>query len=63
MYPHKKDFANRLENYIDLDSYEELKEEAIKMSGLAEDILEEGIEKGEMNAFIGLVKDGLLTVE
>lgn len=33
------------------------------MSGLAESILEEGFEKGKLNALIRLVKDGLLTVE
>lgn len=66
-YPHKKDFVNKLEKYIDLSSYDEWKEEAMKMSGLAESILEEGIEQGieqgKLNTLIELVKDGLLTVE
>lgn len=57
-YPHKKDFVDKLDSYIDLSSYEELKEEAIKMSGLAESVLEEGIEKGKLNTLIVLVKDG-----
>lgn len=48
-YPHKKDFVGKLGNYIDLSSYEELKEEAIKMGGLGESVLERGIEQGTNN--------------
>lgn len=45
-YPHKKDFVSKLEHYIDLSSYEELKREANKMGGLGESVLERGIEQG-----------------
>ncbi|MBQ0042273.1 MAG: PD-(D/E)XK nuclease family transposase [Lachnospiraceae bacterium] len=50
-YPHSRDFEERFGKYIDLSQYEELKEEAKKMSGLGECVYNDGIAKGESYAF------------
>lgn len=45
-YPHKKNFLDTVQKYIDFSHNEELLEEVSHMSGLGMSILEEGMEKG-----------------
>ena len=46
MYPHRRDFMDTVSDYIDFSANTELWKEAVRMSGLGESILEEGIEIG-----------------
>lgn len=45
-YPHKKNFLDTVQKYIDFSQNEELKKEVDAMGGLGMSILEEGIEEG-----------------
>ena len=45
-YPHKKDFLDTVQKYIDFSQNEELWKEVSQMSGLGMSILQEGLEKG-----------------
>ncbi len=45
-YPHKKDFLDTVQKYIDFSQNEELWKEVTDMSGLGMSILQEGLEKG-----------------
>ena len=45
-YPHKKDFLDTVQKYIDFSQNEELWKEVSDMSGLGMSILQEGLEKG-----------------
>ncbi|MCI8484470.1 MAG: hypothetical protein HFH41_09035 [Lachnospiraceae bacterium] len=45
-YPHKKDFLDTVQKYIDFSHNEELKKEVSYMDGLGMSILEQGIERG-----------------
>lgn len=45
-YPHKKDFLDTVQKYIDFSHNKELMEEVSHMGGLGMSILEEGMEKG-----------------
>lgn len=45
-YPHKKNFLDTVQKYIDFSHNKELLEEVSHMSGLGMSILEEGMEKG-----------------
>jgi len=45
-YPHKKDFLDTVQKYIDFSRNKELMEEVSHMSGLGVSILEEGLEQG-----------------
>ncbi len=45
-YPHKKDFLDTVQKYIDFSQNKELMEEVSHMSGLGASILEEGLEQG-----------------
>lgn len=46
MSPHKKDFMDKVKEYIDFSENEELWKEVTLVSGLGQSIFEEGLEKG-----------------
>jgi len=46
MYPHREDFMDTISEYIDFSDNEELWQEAERMIGLGQSILEEGLEQG-----------------
>ena len=57
MYPHREDFMETMSEYIDFSDNEELWQEAEKMEGLGQSILEEGIREGmEKGMQEGIVK-------
>ncbi len=51
MYPHKEDFMDTIQDYIDFSNNKELWREVTQMSGLGQSILEEGRKEG-IRAFI-----------
>lgn len=58
-YPHKKDFLDTVQKYIDFSQNEELWKEVSQMSGLGMSILQEGLEKGIQEGLEKGIQEGL----
>ncbi len=56
-YPHRADFRERMERYIDFGSNPELEKEVADMTGLGWSILEEGRTKGKAEDILDLLAD------
>ncbi|MFG6331543.1 MAG: hypothetical protein K1W28_06900 [Lachnospiraceae bacterium] len=63
MYPHEKDFLDKVSEYIDFSSNEELWKEAGEVSGLGEcvyrDGLEDGLEQGLEKGIRAMIEDNM----
>lgn len=60
MYPHKEDFIETIQEYIDFSDNEELWKEAPSMTGLGLSIYEEGIETGMQTGIEALIRYNLM---
>lgn len=68
-YPENKDSYHKLTKYIDFKKNSQLEKEVLKMSGLGQSVLEEGIEQGieqglkqgRIQMLVSLFQDGCIT--
>lgn len=60
MYPHGHDFLDKMSEYIDFSSNEELWKEAKQVSGLGECVFQEGLEKGIQAMILDNIEEKVL---